>query len=119
MKVNRNVRNIVIVLAVAAIVAIVPGGGSGASVVIQVISLAFLASIAWIASRLYREHRVAIYSLGNTRRAVVYGAVAVAILTFTASPRLLQTGAGSVAFLLLLAGSAFAVFRVVRSAREY
>jgi hypothetical protein len=119
MRVNRNVINIVIILAIAAVVAIAPAGGSAASFVIQLVSLGFLAAFAWIASRLYREHRVALYSLGDRRRAILYVAVGVATLTLCAYPRLSLTGGGTVAFLLLLAGCVFAVYRVIRSARSY
>jgi hypothetical protein len=112
-------RNIAIILVVAALVVIVPGGGSASTFMIQLISLTFLAAIGWVASRLYREHRVALYSLGNRRRAIVYGAAGVATLTFCASGRLLNSGAGSLVWLLLIGGAAYAVFAVFRSAREY
>ncbi len=119
MSINRNARNVAIVLAIAAVVAIVPAGGWGASFVLQLVSLAFLAAIAWVASRLYREHRVAIYSLGDRRRAVLYGAVAIATLVFSASDRLLHTGPGSVVFLVALAACAVAIYRVFRSTKSY
>lgn len=114
-----NVRNVVIVLCIAALVVAVPGGGSGANTVIQAVSLAFLGSIAWVASRLYREHRVALYSLGDGRRATLYGALGLAILTLTATSRLWETGTGEIVWFVLLAGSAYAVFAVVWSARKY
>ena len=119
MRISRNVRNVAIVLAVAVVVAVVPGAGWGATFVIELISLAFLGSFVWIASRLYREHRVTLFSLGTRLRAILYAAVGVATLTFTASPRLLSSGGGTVAFLLLLAACAIAVFRVYRSTRTY
>jgi hypothetical protein len=116
---KENIRNVAIVLLLAAVVDVVPGGGPAATFLIQLISLAFLGAIAWVASRLYREHRTGLYSLGDRRRAVVYVAAGVATLTFTASSRLFHTGIGSLVWLLLLAACAFAVFRVFRSAREY
>jgi hypothetical protein len=112
-------RNILIIVVIAAVVAVVPGGGTGASVVIQAISLAFLVSIAWVASIMYRQHRTALYSLGDGRRAVLYGAVAVATLTLTATPRLWSTSAGSVAWFVLVCACAYAAFAVVWSARKY
>jgi hypothetical protein len=116
---RETARNVAIVLLLAALIDVVPGGGPAAQTLIQLISLAFLGVIAWVASRLYREHRMSIYGLGDRRRAIVYAAAGVATLTFTASSRLFQSGIGSVVWLLLLAGCAFAVFRVFRSAREY
>jgi hypothetical protein len=116
---NKNVRNAAIVLVIAALVVLLPGGGSGAQVAIQAVSLAFLGTGAWIASRLYREHRVSLYSLGDRRRATLYGAVAVVTLTLTATPRLWQTGTGEIVWFALLGGSAYAAFAVVWSARKY
>ena len=112
-------RNIGIILLIAAIVVIVPGGGTGASVVIQAISLAFLAALGWVASGMYRQNRTRLYALGDARRAVLYAALAVATLTLTATSRLWSTSAGSVAWLVLLGGAAYAVFAVVWSARKY
>lgn len=119
MSVNKNLRNVVIILAVSAIVAFAPGGGPVAQTIVQVIALAFLGAIAWVASRLYREHRVSLYSLGDKRRAILYAAAGVATLTFSASGKLLNTGLGSLAWLILVAACAFAVFAVFRSARDY
>jgi len=116
--VSSTVRNIVIVLAIAALVVIVPGGGTGASVVTQAVWLAFLAAIAWFAMLMYRQHRVALYSLGDRRRTILYIALGVAALTLTATSRMWQTGAGSVAWLLLIAAAVCAVFAIVRAARR-
>jgi hypothetical protein len=114
-----TVRNIAIVLVLAALVAIIPGGGTGANVAIQAVSLAFLGALAWVASVMYRQHRTALYSLGDGRRAILYAAVAVAALTLTDTRRLWHTGGGSVVWLVLIAGAAYAVFAVVWSARKY
>jgi hypothetical protein len=112
-------RNILIILVIAAIVVVVPGGGTGASVVIQAISLAFLACLAWVASIMYRQNRMTLYALGDGRRAVLYGALAVATLTLTATSRLWASSGGSVAWLVLMGAAAYAVFAVVWSARKY
>jgi len=117
--VNKNVRNVVIVLVAAALVALLPGGGTGARVAIQAVSLAFLGSIIWVGSRLYREHRVSLYALGDRRRAALYVAGGVVTLTLTATSRLWSTGTGEIAWFVLLAASAYTVFSVVWSARKY
>jgi hypothetical protein len=118
-KLNTHVRNFAIIALIAAVIVVIPGGGSAGSFIVQLISLVFLAAIAWVASRLYREHRVSLYSLGDRKRLIVYVAAGVATLTFTASARLLDTGLGSIAWILLLAACAYAVFWVFRSSREY
>jgi hypothetical protein len=116
---NKNVRNVLIVLAIAALVALLPGGGSGANVALQAVSLAFLASLAWVASLMYREHRITLYALGDTRRAILYGAVAVITLTLTATSLMWASPAGEIAWLALLVVSIYAIAAVVLRARRY
>ncbi len=115
----KNVRNIAIIAAIAALVDLLPGGGTGASVAFAGVRLVFYGSLAWVASIMYREHKSALYSLGDGRRAILYGALAVGALTLTATSRLWQTSAGSVAWLVLIAAAVYAVFAVVWSARRY
>jgi hypothetical protein len=119
MAINKNVRNVVIVFVIAALVVFLPGGGKGANVAIQAISLAFLVSIAWVASLMYREHRVALYALGDSRRAILYAAVGVAVLTLTATNRMWSTAGGEIAWFVLMGACIYAVVAVVMAARRY
>src|ERR1700730_7779446 len=119
MEINKNARNVVILLLVAALIVVIPGGGTGAQVVVQAISLVFLGAITWVATRLYREHRVALYSLGDSRRAVLYAAAVVGVVSWTAKARLWTTTSGKILWYALLAGAAYAVFAVIWSARKY
>jgi hypothetical protein len=111
-------RNIAIVLALAALVVYAPGGGTGSRIVIQAVSIAFLAVIGWFASVMYRQHRVALYSLGDGRRAGLYGAIAVAVLTLSATARLLATGPGVLLWFVLVGGAAYTVIAIVWTARS-
>jgi len=119
MTINKNVRNVVIVLALAGLKDVLPGGGPASSTLIQAISLGFLGAFVWIASRLYREHRTSLYSLGDRRRAIVYVAAGVVVLTLSATGRLWASPLGSIAWLLLIGASVIAVFQVYRASREY
>lgn len=116
---SSNLRNVLIVLAIAALVVLLPGGGSGAQVALQAVSLVFLASLGWFAALMYRQHRVALYSLGDRRRATLYASGAVVAVTLTATSRLTATSAGSLVWLALIGGAAYGVFAVVWSARRY
>ena len=115
----KNARNILIVLVIAALVVVIPGGGTGAAVATQAVSRTFLASIAWVASLMYREHRMALHALGDGRRAVLYGAAGAAALTLTATPRLWHTAAGEIVWFAVIGAAIYAVFAVVWSARKY
>ena len=114
-----TVRNIAIILILAALVAIVPGGGTAANVLLQAASLLFLAVLCWFASIMYRQHRSSLYSLGDQRRAIVYVALGVATLTLSATPRLWNTSAGSVAWLILIGACVYAVVAIAWAARRY
>jgi hypothetical protein len=112
-------RNIAIVLVIAALVVVLPGGGTGANVALQAASLVFLAALGWFASIQYRQHRTDLYSLGDRRRAILYVAVGVAAVVLTGTSKMWHTGAGSVAWLVLLGAAVYAVVAVVLAARKY
>lgn len=114
----KHIRNIAIVLALGAIVAVVPGGGTGADVVLAGVSVIFLAALAWVAGVYYREHRMTLFSLGHTRRALLYGSLAALAVTLTATDRLWHTSAGRVAWLVLMGASLYAGGAVLWSARR-
>ncbi|MEA2211067.1 MAG: hypothetical protein QOF83_1015 [Solirubrobacteraceae bacterium] len=118
MSVSPTVRNVLIIVVIAAVVAFAPGGGTGAGVVIQAVSLLFLGAIAFLASLMYRQHRVAIYSLGERRRAALYAAAAVLTITLTATNRLWTSSLGGVAWLILVGGAAYAGFALIWAARR-
>ena len=119
MTVNPNVRNVAIILVLAGLVAFVPGVAHGTGILIQVISLAFLAAVAWVGAMLYRQNRTMLYSLGDARRAALYGAVVVLAVTLTATPRLWLTAAGSVAWLILVGVGVYVGCAMIWSARKY
>ena len=119
MKLNHHVRNVAIIALIAAAIVAVPGGGPASAFFFQAISLLFLAALAWVASRLYREHRMTLEALGDRRRFILYAAAGVIVLTLTATSWLLDTGGGSVVWIVLLVASGYAIFWVYRTSREY
>jgi hypothetical protein len=114
----RAARNIVIVALVALGFWALPGGKPTMNVILALLSIAFFAAIAFACYRLYREHRFTIDSLQPIQRAVLYGSIGLAILTFAASSRLLK-GPGILVWLALLALSAYGVFWVFQRYRSY
>lgn len=114
----KALRNVAIIFAIAGIVYVVPGGSTAATTITQAVWLAFLASLAWFAIIMYRQHRSSIYSLGDRRRASVYIALGVAALTLTATSRLWDSAAGSVAWLVLMGAAVYAVAAAFIAARR-
>jgi hypothetical protein len=117
--VSAGVRNALIVVAIAAAVFVLPGGGRTAAFAAAVIGIAISAAFALIGVHLYRENRIAIFSLGDTHRGLLYGAVAVAVLAMAARPRLWETGTGTLAWLVLVVGASLALVQVWRHYRAY
>jgi hypothetical protein len=119
MNVSPAVRNVAIIAILAAMVAILPGGGTGAGVVLTGLYLIFLGAAVYVATIMYREHRSSLYLLPDSRRALLYIAAAVLAVTLTATHRLWETSAGSVAWLVLVGASVYAGAAVIWAARRY
>jgi hypothetical protein len=113
------VRNIAIVVAIAAAVDFLPGGGRAADTVGAVLSVAFFAGLVYLAGRLYREQRIALYGLGDNRRALLYGAFAVGVFAAAAAERMLQTGFGAFVWFVLVGSVLYTLIAVYRFSRSY
>jgi hypothetical protein len=116
---NATARNVAIIAVLAAVVAVLPGGGTAANVVLTGIYLIFLGAIVWVATIMYREHRSSLYLLGDGKRALLYIAGGVLAVTLTATQRLWNTPAGSIAWLVLVGASVYVGFAVLWAARRY
>ena len=116
---TKTLRNVLIIVAVAAAVAFLPGGGKTAGFVGSLISTCITVVIALLAVRFYRENRVSLFSLGNTHRALLYGAAAAVVLALAGRGVLLDTGVGTLAFFVLLFGAAAALYAVWQHHRSY
>jgi hypothetical protein len=112
-------RNLAIVLVIAAAVKFLPGGGDAAALVGGLLSTAILASFVLLGMRFYRERRMDIVGLGDRWRLVFYGAIGAVVLAMAARPRLVETGAGTLLWLAVVASASYAVYRVWRHYREY
>jgi len=117
--VGRAIVYIAIILALAAAVALLPGGGTAAGAVGTALSIAFLGTLAWFGARMYRENRMALMSLDDRWRAVLYCAIGVVVVTLAATSKLWLTSAGVIAWFALLAVAAYGFYATWRHAREY
>jgi hypothetical protein len=115
----RPLRNILIVVAIAAAVAFLPGGGKTADFVSALLSTGLLVLFVLLGVRFYRENRVALFSLGDKFRALLYGAFAAIVVALAGSDRLLDSAGGTVAFFVLLGGAAGALYAVWQHYRSY
>jgi hypothetical membrane protein len=115
----KNVRNAAIVLLIAAGVYWLPEGGRAARTITGLIYIAFSIAIGYLGLRLYREHRVALHSLGDRYRAMLYGSVAVAVLALMARTRMWGTGLGELLWFVIIGGVVYALLSVIRHWRAY
>ncbi len=115
----RTVRNVAIVAVIAAAVEFLPGGGRAASAFGAALWVVFAAGLAFLGYRLYREHRVSLYSLGDRHRALLYGAAAVGFTTAAAQPRMWRTDFGEFAWFALIGLTVYTLFAVYRYSRTY
>jgi hypothetical protein len=115
----RTVVYIAIILGLAAAVALLPGGGTAAGAVGTALSIAFLGTLVWFAARLYRENRLALFTLDDRWRATLYVAIGVVVVTLAATSRLWLTSVGVIAWFALLFAAAYGLYATWRQARQY
>ncbi len=114
-----TIRNVAIVLLLAAAVEFLPGGGRAANTFRSLLWVAFAAGIGYMGVRLYREHRISLYSLGARHRGMLYGAVALGAILIAACTRMWQTGGGELAWFALLGVAVYLLMVVYRFWRSY
>src|SRR5271157_4897720 len=110
----KTTRNVAVVVLIAAAVYFLPGGGRAASTFEAILWVAFGVGIGYVGLRLYREHRVAVYGLGDRHRGMLYGALALGVLAFLARTSMWQTGIGEVLWFALIGLVAYALLAVYR-----
>ena len=113
------IRNVAIIAAVAAIVAFVPSGDESASFVGQVLSIAIAILFAFAALRLYQMFRADIYGLGDLWRGILYSSIGLVVFAMAARPELVETGAGTIGFIAMLAAAGTGLYLVWQRHRAY
>lgn len=115
----RALRNAAIVMLLALVVAFVPGGGNGAETILTAITMAFLALIAWTVFVLSRQNQLTLATLSDGRRAILYAALGLIALLIAGSDELFSSGAGTLAWILLLGAAIAAIWRIWIEANTY
>lgn len=108
----RAARNVAIIMLLALIVAFLPGGGNAAEAIITALTMALFAGVAWMVYVLSRENQLTLATFSDGRRALLYGAVAMILLLIAGTDKLFSTGGGTLLWILLLAASVAAIWRV-------
>ncbi len=103
--------------AVVALVALVltglPGGDNALDFLLTALTIAFFTAIALVGYRLFRQFRFELDGLPDRDRAVLYGSIGLAFLTFCATSRMFEVGGGgAVIWLALLGACAYGMYWV-------
>lgn len=111
--------NAAIVALIAAAVYFLPSGGRLAHTFEALLYIGFGVAIGYIGLRFYREHHVALHSLGDRYRGLLYGSIALGVFLWMSYSRMWNTGLGELLWVVLLASVVYALFVVVRRWRAY
>jgi hypothetical protein len=115
----KTARNVAILLAIAAAVFFIPGGGRAARTFEAALLTAFGLGIGYFCLRMYREYRISLHSLGDNHRALLYGAVALAVFEWVGRDRMWLTSLGELAWFVLAGLIVYALLVVYRQWRSY
>jgi hypothetical protein len=117
--VNPTVRNVGIVLLLALAVFALPGGGTGAEIISALIGIAFGVAIWFFLMRMYREHRITIFGLGDRYRGIFYASLAAILFLGAAAGKWWDTGPLTVLWIVLLGAAAYGLVATWRHWRAY
>jgi hypothetical protein len=108
----RTARNIAIIMLLALVVAFLPGGGNAAEALITALTMALLSGIAWMIYTVSRENQLTLATLGDSRRAILYGSVGLIALLIAGTDKLFSSGGGTLLWIVLLAAAVAGIWRV-------
>lgn len=113
----KHARNVAILVLIALAITAIPGGGTVADLFSAVLSLALAALVAYFVGRLYRDHRVDVYGLGDLDRGILYAAIAGIVVALAAAQEFNTTTGSLIEFaaLAVCAGGLLKVFQAWRS----
>lgn len=100
-------------------VAFLPNGGNVAEAVLTALTMALLAGIAWMLYVFSRENQLTLSTLTDGRRAIFYGAFGMLALLIAGSDKMFSTGGGTLLWIVLLAASVAAIWKVWIEANTY
>jgi hypothetical protein len=111
---------IAIILVIAAALQFIPGGHKTLEALFAALWSILLVGLFFVCIMQYREHRVALYSLGDGRRALLYGTTAVLVVTLAATERMWHaSGVGEFFWFAIVGLSIYTYVALYRFARRY
>ena len=110
----------VIIALIALAFTVAPNGDATLSAVLTTLSIVFFVALALFAYRAYHQYSFTRESLSDRQTWVLYGAIGVALLNFTATSRLFNAGGlGVLVWLMILGACSYGVMWVYVSYTRY
>ena len=117
---SKTLRNVVIIVVLAVLVWRLPQGATAGRTISNLLSVILLAGLSFFAFRMYMENRTTLLDLEDRQRLMLYGSVALLVITLVATSRMWNAGPGPVLlWFALVAIAGYGLATVVRTFRQY
>lgn len=114
----RAARNIAIIVLIALVLTVLPSGGNIADGILTALSLLFLGSIAVLLVRFWTQNSLSRDAMTDRQRGIIYGALGAIALMIAGTDELFKTGAGTVAWIVVMGVSGWLIFTTWREAQS-
>lgn len=117
---NTTARNLAIVIGIALLITISSRAAVGAAIVGRLLNVLLLAAFVWFGYTMWRANRSRIALISTRERAILYAAAALLALLLVGSIVFnAWSGVSAIAFLVLVGGLAFVIWKVWNDAQRY
>ena len=113
------IRNVAIIALLALAVTVLPGGGNVVNAILTALSLVFFAAIALLIGRAWEQTSLTRDVMSERQRATFYAALGALALMVAGMDEMLDTGLGTVSWLLVVATAAYLAVTTWREASAY
>ena len=112
------IRNVAIVALLALVLTVLPGGDNITDGVLVALSLILLGAVALLLVRFWQQSSLTRDAMTDRQRGILYGSLGAIALMIAGTDELFDTGAGTVAWLLIMAVSGWLIFNTWREANS-
>jgi len=112
------IRNVAIIALLALILTVLPAGDNITDGLLVALSLILLGAVALLVVRFWQQSSLTRDAMTDRQRGLVYGGLGAIALMVAGTDELFDTGAGTVAWLVIVGLSAWLVFNTWREANS-
>ena len=112
-------RNVLIIALLALALTVLPGAGNLATALLTALSIFFFATIGLLAARTWRDTSLTRDVMTDRQRGLLYGSFGALALMIVGLDEMFDSGPGTVAWLVVVAGSVWLIVTTWRQASTY